>query len=283
MLTDKHSLTMKDKAKWLVSCLLAGELALIIMFCGGYVQAGEADFIQSTEYGEINWSTGVITARGSELKIVRRNLRALIDELRVDNEGLADELTSRNSVLDEKLEHLVQQAQQTKEKRTTAERAQMGLQLWFKGPFVEAFLADKQKSNPGTHPARVGPPTRNPPATGPRFFLGPTGLVLDARGLGAKPALFPRILSEDGRLVYDLNSVNRSYTVQQGLVVYMRDVAVAEANKRVANNPRLIRALRIAPDTDTDLIISNRDADRLIRDSKRHDFLKKCRVIIVLD
>jgi hypothetical protein len=45
-------------------------------------------------------------------------------------------------------------------------------------------------------------------------------IVIDARGLGAVPAMFPRVLSASGRAVYDVTDVSREDAVEKGIVVY---------------------------------------------------------------
>jgi hypothetical protein len=213
----------------------------------------------------------------------RRNLWRLIEGIRVDNHRLMDELILRNAELKQRLQGLIQKAETMAEKESAGGRTEIKLQMGFDGPFTEALLAVLPVSSPGRPPFRFGPPANNPAPIGPRFILGPTGLVVDARGLKVEPALAPQILAEDGGLIYGLSKVSRSYVVHQGLAVYMRDMALAEASPRVANNPITVKAVELAPETSTDLVISDRDAEHIRRVSRQYDFLYKCRVIIVID
>ncbi len=274
---------MKQKAKRLNKLLIAVVTALIIVLLVSPTNAKKASIVQSGEYGEIDWSGGVITAQGTELGAARQNLWGIIKGLRVDNEYLADELIARSAGLKKQLQQLIEQAAPVEKKDLTSGQAGIRLSLSLTGPFVEALLSVQQINSADRHPARFGPPGGNPGPSGPSFILGTTGLVVDARGLEVVPALYPRILSEDGRVIYDLSKANRSYTVKHGLIKYMPDVAIAEKSKRVDNNPIVVKVLKIAPDTATDLIINSKDADWVSRAGMRYDFLYKCRVIIVID
>lgn len=109
-----------------------------------------------------------------------------------------------------------------------------------------------------------------------------TGLIINAQGLGVKPALSPRILDENGNEVYGSSKVDRQYAISQGMAGYAKSPASARNNPRVAPNPVVVKALRAAGRAGTDIIVDNESAE-LIRDlSKTQNFLEKCRVMIVL-
>lgn len=110
-----------------------------------------------------------------------------------------------------------------------------------------------------------------------------SGLVVDASGLGARPAMSPRLYDEDGNEVYGARFVSREYAIQQGMAGYAKDAQSALDNPRVGRNPHSIKALRVAGKARTDLVISNEDAAVLRTLAANEDFLEKCRVMIVLD
>jgi len=127
--------------------------------------------------------------------------------------------------------------------------------------------------------APVQPQMHTPPA-GNQVF---TGLIVDARGLGVKPALAPRILDENGNVVYGTQNVSREYALQIGVVGYEKDVNRARRNERVANNPLIVKAVRVEGPNRTDVVIRNADADRIRQLAQRLKFLEECRVMMVLD
>ena len=125
------------------------------------------------------------------------------------------------------------------------------------------------------------PPQSAPPAAaGGEVF---TGLVVDARGIQARPAMSPRILDEKGEEIFGSLNVDREYAVQQGMSGYARDLTAAQSNARVTNNPLSVKGLRTEGAGRSDIVIANGDADKLRGAAENIAFLKKCRVMIVLD
>jgi hypothetical protein len=108
-----------------------------------------------------------------------------------------------------------------------------------------------------------------------------TGLVVDGRGLGLRPALLPRIVDQQGREVYVGQVVTRTNAVEQGVAGYARDVNAAARNFRVTDNPAVIKGLGAAGAAGTDVVISQADAQALRQLSSKGEFLQYCRVIIV--
>ena len=77
--------------------------------------------------------------------------------------------------------------------------------------------------------------------------------------------------------------VSREFAVQQGLSRYMTDTESALKSPVVAGNPLLVKGLRVEGNDRSRVVISNADASRLLSMSENLSFLKKCRVVIVID
>ena len=106
---------------------------------------------------------------------------------------------------------------------------------------------------------------------------------MDARGIGVRPAVAPKIRNEEGREVYGSAFVNRQYAVEQGMVGYLKDVESAKGNPRVTDHPLMVKALKTDGPNKTDLVISNSDA-QVLHGMKEHlTFLEKARVMVILD
>jgi hypothetical protein len=108
-------------------------------------------------------------------------------------------------------------------------------------------------------------------------------MVVDARGIQARPAMSPKVFDEDGKEVYGSANVDREYAVQQGMSGYARDLTAAQSNQRVTANPVTVKALRTNGPGKSDLIISNADAQQIRASAENMTFMKKCRVMVVLD
>jgi hypothetical protein len=123
-----------------------------------------------------------------------------------------------------------------------------------------------------------------PPEAGPTVaFKGgvPTGLVIDGRGLGLRPALLPRIVDAQGQEIYVGQVVTRTNAVEQGVAGYAKDVNAAANNFRVTDNPAVIKGLQASGTARTDVVVGQADAQMLRQLGSRGDFLQYCRVIIV--
>jgi len=125
------------------------------------------------------------------------------------------------------------------------------------------------------------PEVQEPAATVPSAVY--TGLVVDARGIQARPAMSPKILDENGEEVYGSMHVDREYAVQQGMTGYARDLTAAQSNSRVTNNPFTVKGLKSDGPGKSNIVISNADAAHLRAASENLTFMKKCRVMVVLD
>ena len=98
-----------------------------------------------------------------------------------------------------------------------------------------------------------------------------------------RPAMAPKVLDEKGQEVYGSAFVSREFAVQQGMSGYARDLTAAQSNTRVTNNPLTVKGLRTEGSGRSDIVIRSADAASLRGASEHLSFLKKCRVMIVVD
>lgn len=148
--------------------------------------------------------------------------------------------------------------------------------------------APEQKPEPQKHEEPQKQPEPPKPVVTPEGeptaqFKGgvATGLVIDGRGLGLRPALLPKILDSQGREIYVGQVATRTNAVEQGVAGYAKDVKAATNNFRVTDNPAVIKGLRASGAARTDVVVGQSDAQMLQQLGGRGDFLQYCRVIIV--
>jgi len=110
-----------------------------------------------------------------------------------------------------------------------------------------------------------------------------TGLVIDARGLGARPAISPVILSENGDEVYGSGYADREWAVQYGMVGYAKELEAARMDERIGDNPLVVNAVKVSGSNRSDIVIGERDVRRIHSVEKNLKFLQECRVIILVD
>lgn len=110
-----------------------------------------------------------------------------------------------------------------------------------------------------------------------------TGLIVDARGLGVRPALAPKIVDTGGNEVYGSSYVSREYAIQQGMVGYAKDPDKASASDRVAPSPIMVKGVKADGLNKTDIVISDSDASQILSMSENLSFMRQARVVILVD
>lgn len=253
---------------------------------GGVVEPAGAD-------GSIDWTKGVVMATGfgappptavnaaqaralaerAAFLVATRNLLEVVKGIRVDSATLVENMMVSSDVIKTEVSGFVQGAQIVKKQISPDGSVQVTVAMKLNGDFSSAFLP-QFSGEPEVTPLAPG---QAPPSTA---F---TGLIVDARGTGVRPAVAPKIRNEEGREVYGSAFVNRQYAVEQGMVGYLKDVESAKGNPRVTDRPLLVKALKTDGPNKTDLVISNSDA-QVLHGMKEHlTFLEKARVMVILD
>ncbi|MCZ6801906.1 MAG: hypothetical protein O7F12_15600, partial [Nitrospirae bacterium] len=110
-----------------------------------------------------------------------------------------------------------------------------------------------------------------------------TGLIIDAQGLSVREALSPKVLMEDGRLVYGSEWIDQEIVKKENVVGYVRGVKAAKMNSRVISKPLVVKAIRVVGENKTDFVISDEDAQLLHVVPEHMEFLEKAKVLVVLD
>ena len=112
---------------------------------------------------------------------------------------------------------------------------------------------------------------------------GITGVIIEARGLKARPAMAPRILDQNGNAVYGPGTYSREYAVTNGVAGYSKSLEAAQKDARVMGNPLIIKGVATAGTNRTDITVSNADVSKIDSANRSYSVLKDCRVLILLD
>jgi len=282
-------------------------VAVFLLFFTGSGNAQEkisgSEWVEKIAQGAVNWSAGYIeavgigapsdkslskaSARPMALRAARvdayRNLLEITRGVRVDSTTTVKDFTIESDVINTQVDGLVKGAvvvdQQYMSDGTVEVKVRMPLYGNLAEIMVPASIEKRKKLAPPESPKSPAPAV-GAPAAPPATY---TGMVIDARGIQARPAMSPRIFDEDGKEVYGSANVDREYAVQQGMSGYARDLTAAQSNQRVTNNPVTVKALKTSGTGKADLIISNADAQQIKASEENSSFMKKCRVMIVLD
>ncbi|MFH1983285.1 MAG: hypothetical protein ABIL58_15685 [Pseudomonadota bacterium] len=270
-------------------------VTLIVVGALGGVGVYASDYVQQIGEGSVNWTKGTIQSKGigappqqfygkpnarpMALRAARvvalRNILETVNGVRIDSETVVKDFAVSSDVVSSRVQGFVRGARQVSEEYMSDGTVEVIMEINMYGELTDTML-----------PQTVMAPAPPPPAASP----GPstsnviyTGLVVDARGLGVRPAMAPKVLDENGQEVYGSAFVSREYAVQQGMSGYAKELGGAKENERVTNNPLVVKALRVEGPGKCDLIIGNMDASMLRGAADTLSFLQKCRVMIVVD
>jgi hypothetical protein len=206
--------------------------------------------------------------------VAYRNLLESVKGVRVDSTTTVENFIVTSDVIRTEVNGIIQGAMIMDKKYMSDGSVEVTVGMKLTGALADALL-------PKTLPT---PPTgltgSLAPATPGQLY---TGLIVDARGLGVRPAMAPKILNEDGKEVYGSAWISRDYAVREGMVGYLKDPVQAQTNPRVTDKPLMVKALKVAGDARVDMVITNADAAMLHNASENLSMLQKCRVIILVD
>jgi hypothetical protein len=243
--------------------------------------------------GKVDWTTGVITAVGigappsqpanaaqaramaerAAQVVAYRNLLEAVKGVRVDSTTLVENFIVTSDVIRTQVNGIIQGATIMDKKYMSDGSVEVTVGMKLTGALADALL-------PKVPPAAAPVPATPSDAAGQLY----TGLLVDARGLGVRPAMAPKILNEDGKEIYGSAYINRDWAVREGMAGYLKgDPAAARANPRIADTPLVVKALKVSGEGRVDTVISNADAAALQSASQNLSMLEKCRVIIIVD
>ncbi|PIE68940.1 MAG: hypothetical protein CSA21_05270 [Deltaproteobacteria bacterium] len=122
--------------------------------------------------------------------------------------------------------------------------------------------------------------TKAAPKSGSSNKAGYTGLVIDARGIGFKPCLRPKIFGKS-KLLYPGSYVDRHIAVRQGYVRFYRSLRQAQRSSLVGKLPLTVKVTKTFKGNRT-LFLSDRVSQSLLAIMNDPDhFLSQCKVVIV--
>ncbi len=241
-------------------------------------------------WAEMNWSEMVLKVSSTNRDSIVELLKEELYNLPYDGKILVKDFLRQNSEKQEELDKLFYKLPRMSQNYLTDGSIEYASQLSLV-PKIIGLLMPKTKSVklvvPMLCPCCGQPwPKDKPVPEGleliPQEIVSAnyTGIVIDARGLGVKPCLFPKIYDEAMDEVYSVNFAEVHNIVDRGLVLYTQDEVFN--NPRIGYNPLRIKAIGVFGKNMANIKISSFDA-RLIHGSKNNlKLLKECRVAIIV-
>ncbi|MBI4400746.1 MAG: LPP20 family lipoprotein [Nitrospirae bacterium] len=135
---------------------------------------------------------------------------------------------------------------------------------------------------PGPPPAQSAPTPPEPASQAVSTDVY-TGLIVDARGLGLKPALAPRLLDEQGKEIYAGQVLSREQAVHAGVAGYSKDMIAGTRQPRVTDNPLVVKGLKTSGSKNTDIMLGAEEIKTIQQTDATAHYLKQARVVVVYD
>jgi hypothetical protein len=107
-----------------------------------------------------------------------------------------------------------------------------------------------------------------------------SSIIIDVRGLSIKPMLIPSIINENGLAIYNKNFINPDDAIKYNVVSYVYTEKDAIKHKKAGKNPLFCVALK---NINGNPVISDSDVKKIFSHKKNIEYLKKCRVIFIID
>ena len=250
---------------------------------------GGDQVVETMGTGEVNWSANVIRSVGSgapspdapNVAVARlgaeraakldamRNLLETVKGVRIDSQTSVVNFTTQSDVINSRVEGTVKGARVVKTKYLSDGAVEVIIEVPITGGLADTVYGNLADLGSAAVP-KAGSPVY-------------TGLIIDARGTGARPAMSPKVVDEDGKEVYGSAFVSREFAIKQGIVGYAKDVNAAKQNERVTANPIVVKGLKTVGSGGSDIVISNADAAGLRDVSKNLSFLEQTRVLVIVD
>jgi hypothetical protein len=276
---------MKKNMGWRWMAVL---LVLVLPLAASAQEAGEVvEGDLKVEHGQVNWTDKTITATGSgapDLKapnvaVARlgaervakldalRNILEALKGVRVNSEITVENEMVTNSKMRTKVEGVARRFKVLKTKYYSDGGVDLIVQMSIDGQLASTLVDSDAK-------------TAELPQKG---NAKNSGLIINARGLKMMPALAPKILDESGNVIYSSEFLAKGDLEERGVTSYFKEMDAAKKSKRVGANPLVLKALKLAQGTKTDVVLSNADAEKLKDPEANLKYLSEGRVILVVD
>ena len=256
--------------------------------------------IEETDNGAINYSQGIITANGigaiPEYAINAGQARAMairaakVDARRqlvemVNGITLTSETTMRNRMADEVVKESVSgvirgayQVGETRYLSDTSVELTMAVSMSGISEVITSTIGFAEPTVVGGAATPVLSTTAVEPTA-----AAVTGIIIDARGLGIRPAMAPKIIDQNMGTVYGPGNYTREYAVTNGVAGYSKSLEAAQEDMRVKGSPLVVKATSVSGANRTDVVIANADVMKINQANSANNVLRDCRVLFLLD
>lgn len=251
-------------------------------------------------------------AERAAFSVAIRNLLEVVKGIQVDSATLVENMIVSNDLVKTRVTGLVKGAQPLKKEVQPDGAVEVTVGVSLTGELVDIVIAKDFGRKAAAFPAKPAPMPKLPeappappvpaakpvvpqPAPSPSQPAKPsvpqsiasadsyTGLLVDARGLGLRPALAPRLLDEQGKELYASEVLDRNQAVQSGVAGYAKDLVAGSRQPRVTDNPLVVKAVRATGTKATDIVLGDDSVKAIQQSEPSAHFLQQGRVVVIYD
>jgi hypothetical protein len=278
---------MEAKMKLIVSLVII----LLVMVIGAqaqvYQQVGDAgtinwqdQILKSTGIGAPNPNMPLAAQRAGALeaakRIALRNLLETVKGMSITSETTVENAMISSDIINTQVSGIVRNFKVVATRYMSTGDVEVDVEIPLSGVLTETLLPQQGML---MSPGQGIPGYQSTPGQSAVF----TGLIIDARGTGLRPAMAPKIVDTQGNEVYGTGYVNREYAVQIGVIGYEKDLNRARGNERVTDNPLVVKAIKASGTNSCDAVVSDADARMIVAAAQNLNFMEKCKVMIIVD
>lgn len=209
--------------------------------------------VEKVGQGEIDWTNGYIhvvgygappkgvsgpqaklMARNAAKAEAYRNAAAVVSRVRVNSQFLVGDYLRESEAFRLAVEGFVRGARIIRVNQQRDGRIELTLELPLGGQAGLVALLNRPEVTGFSAP---GPPAPSGTPEDPPTY---TGVIIDARRIKVKPALYPRVLDHEGNLLYASTMVNMARPGFTLLVAYACSLETARKLPRLGNNPLVL-------------------------------------------
>lgn len=284
--------------------------ALLIGLVAPAVHSSPSNVLRPLGSGEVDWTSGKLKVTGSGAPPERgsaaqkrlmtrraavadgyRQLAEIVAGVQVSSETTVKNFVTESDVIRTKVSAVIKGAKPVAERFLSDGAMEVDMEMPFYGSDSLAWATDlgsfvlNKMDDP--YPTKIS-------MYGPLFWISEkpwlfaaaddvTGVVVDASGLGAEPAMVPFVVGGAQR-VYTGNKINidPAQVVSDGVTHYVDDLDKALKDPRVGNKPFVVEAKGITGKPATDILIDTGDSAKLLEINQRFHVLDKLRVTLVI-
>lgn len=271
-----------------------------------------ADLVDEVSGGAINWTEGLIEVTGTgvmpetgtlaqkrmlayraAIADAYRKLAEAVDGVRVDAETTVSNYVTDSDVVRTQVSGLIKGAQAGKAlyKPDGSVEVKLTLDLHGKNRSLASIVVPAQQK-PAATPVAAVPvalpaepePAKPAPAVPLTVNEDYTGVIIDAKGLGAEPAMSPALFDESGAELYLAGiPAHPDDVIERGIASYAKSVDEAKTlTRRVGKKPLVIKAKAVRGPMRASLVLDRNAAGLLLGADQRKAFLNSFNVVIVL-